>query len=280
MPELPEVEFARGCLSRWAVGRTLVRVEGSRTRVLRGLSKKALAVLAGRAVQAVERRGKWLVLRLDGGLGLVAHLGMTGKFERDEPGAPPVRWSRVRFVLSDGRVLHYRDPRMFGEIRAGSLEKLVQDLPELGPDALGISARELKPLLAGRRRPIKDLLMDQRVLAGLGNIYATEALFSARIHPARQGGALSDREVERLARAITRSLEKMLDRSGGDRITYVEEARHTNPFLVYGRARTPCPRCGTRLSKRTIGGRTSVFCPTCQPARPGQMSRRRNGAKG
>jgi formamidopyrimidine-DNA glycosylase len=273
MPELPEVEFARRCLSRWMVGRRIVAVHAAPSRALRGTSQAALRELAGRTVRAVERRGKWLLFRLDRGYGIAAHLGMTGKFELVPPGAPPVRWSRAAFALRDGATVHYRDPRMFGEIRVGPFAKLVRELPELGPDALGIDPRRLASLVAGRRRPIKDILMDQSVLAGLGNIYATEALFVAGIHPARKADSLSDREIDDLSRAIDQSLERMLAMNTGDTITYVEEERDTNPFLIYGRAGTPCPRCATRLSKRTIAGRTSAYCPKCQPARRKRSAR-------
>src|SRR5262249_50648824 len=119
MPELPEVEFARGCLARWLVGRRITKISASASRVLRGRSRKALLALRGAEVLRVERHGKWLLIHLDREHGLVAHLGMTGKFELVQAGAPPVRWSRVELTRDDGAVVRYRDPRMFGEIRVG-----------------------------------------------------------------------------------------------------------------------------------------------------------------
>src|SRR5438552_4045491 len=135
MPELPEVEFARGCLERWLGGQSLSRVEADPGRVIRGTPREAFSGLAGHQVRAIERRGKWLLWRFDSNLGLLAHLGMTGKFELQEPGAPQVRWSRVRFVRADGAVVSYRDPRKFGRLMVAPLAKLLaQDpLAGLGP---------------------------------------------------------------------------------------------------------------------------------------------------
>jgi formamidopyrimidine-DNA glycosylase len=273
MPELPEVEFARGCLSRWLSGRTLARVDASRSRVLRTDPRK-LAELSGCRVRAIERRGKWLIWHLDRGLGLLAHLGMTGKFELATTTGATVRWSRVRFALSDGNVLHFRDPRMFGSIQVGSLIELERALPPLGPDALTVGPELLAALVRGRARPIKDLLMDQSKVAGLGNIYVTEALFRARIHPSRPAQSLLRPEIGRLARGIAGSLSRMLATNTGDTITYVEERLADNPFQVYGRAGEPCPRCKKELASIVIASRTSTFCPRCQPARGGSSARR------
>src|SRR5919205_1114203 len=117
MPELPEVEFARSCLERWLVGQVIVRAEADRTRVVQDGTRRAMPGLAGRRVDSVERRGKCLLVRFDGEMGLFAHLGMTGKFELERPGEAPPRWSRARWVRSDGSVVHYRDPRLLGRLR-------------------------------------------------------------------------------------------------------------------------------------------------------------------
>jgi formamidopyrimidine-DNA glycosylase len=265
MPELPEVEFARQCLSRWLVGRKITGVECSPSRVLRGRSERKLRDLAGRVVRKIDRRGKWLLWHFAGGRGLASHLGMTGKFELVPPGAPPVRWSRARFLRADGAIVHFIDPRRFGELRVGALDDLRAGLSELGPDALGLGRRRLAALLADRTGTIKTVLMDQNVLAGLGNIYSTEALFTAGIHPARRAGTLHPAEIARLGSAIDESLRRMLAMNSGDKIVYVGESKRTNPFLVYGRVGTPCPRCEATLAKITLGGRTCSFCPSCQP---------------
>ena len=270
MPELPEVEFARSCLSRWLGGRTLRGVEADPTRVIRGASPETFAALARRRVTRVERRGKWLLWHLAPDLGVLAHLGMTGKFELTPPGAPPVRWSRVRFTRPDGAVVHYRDPRQFGHIRVAPLSVLLatEPLKSLGPDAKDElpSAAALGARLSKSRRQVKDVLMDQTVLAGLGNIQATEVLFLACVHPARRAASLTPAEIRGIRQAIAKSLARTLAMNSGDKITYVEESKRIeNPFHVYGKAKSPCPRCGTPLRKMVIGGRTSAFCPSCQP---------------
>jgi formamidopyrimidine-DNA glycosylase len=275
VPELPEVEFARSCLSRWLGGKTLRSVEADPTRVIRGAQPRAFAALARDRVTKIERRGKWLLWRLASDKGLLAHLGMTGKFELTPPGAPAVRWSRVRFVRSDGAVVHYRDPRQFGHIRLASFSELLttEPLKSLGPDAKDHlpSSSALAARLHKSRRQVKEVLMDQTFVAGLGNIQATEALYWARVHPARRADSLSPSEVVRIRQGIVRSLARTLAMNKGDKITYVEESKRVeNPFQIYGKANSPCPRCGTPLKKMVIGGRTSAYCPHCQPLSPGR----------
>ena len=278
MPELPEVEFARSCLSRWLGGRTLTKVEADPTRVIRGAPPKAFAGLARDRLEKIERRGKWLLLRFASARGVLAHLGMTGKFELARRGAPAVRWSRVRFTRSDGAVVHYRDPRQFGHLRVAPLSELLttEPLKSLGPDAKDHppSASALTARLHRSRRKIKEVLMDQTVIAGLGNIQVTEALFLARIHPARRADSLTAAEVRRIRQAIGKSLARTLAMNSGDKITYVEESKRVeNPFLVYGKANSPCPKCEAPLEKMVIGGRTSAFCTACQPRTPGRPSK-------
>ena len=280
MPELPEVEFARRCLSRWLGGHVLRDVEADPTRVIRGTTQRAFASLAKHRVDHVERRGKWLLLSLRGGLGLLAHLGMTGKVELARPGSPPVRWSRVRFTRSDGAVVHYRDPRMFGHLRVAPIADLLstEPLATLGPDAKDAppTARALAARFGKRRRAVKDVLMDQTVIAGLGNIQVTDALFLARVHPARRADSLSHDEIDRIRRGMAKSLARTLAMNKGDKIVYVEESKRTeNPFLVYGKAKSPCPVCHSPIRKMVIGGRTSAFCAVCQPRVAAHGAKRR-----
>jgi formamidopyrimidine-DNA glycosylase len=269
MPELPEVEFAREHLSLWLSGERLVRVVAQKTRISRGSSSAALRRLSGHEVLGIERRGKWLLWRLSGGLGLLAHLGMTGKFEIQRPGEEDVRWSRASFTRgSDLAVIHYRDPRMFGRLRPGPFAELLasRELVELGPDAWNepFEPAELLSLLSTKKKTIKEVLMDQTVMAGIGNIHATEALFGARISPLRPACSLRREEVKRLLGAIRRSLARGMALNRGDKIEYVEENRARNPFRIYGRGGDPCPRCGNVLEKVAIGGRGSAFCALCQ----------------
>jgi formamidopyrimidine-DNA glycosylase len=269
MPELPEVEFARDCLERWLGGQKLIRVEADSNRVIRGTSREAFSRLKGHRVRAIERKGKWLLWRFDSSTGLLAHLGMTGKFELQKAGSPEVKWSRVRFVRSDGSVAHYRDPRQFGRLVVAPLDELRAKPPlsELGPDAYEprLTAKTLHDRIGRRGRPIKDVLMDQTVVAGLGNIQVTDALFLARIHPRTRADALTSADTVRLAKAIRTSLKRALRMNRGDKIVYLEETKRIdNPFLVYGKAGSPCPNCKQPLKKMIISGRTTAYCPRCQ----------------
>jgi formamidopyrimidine-DNA glycosylase len=213
----------------------------------------------------VARRGKWLLVELDG-VAIASHLGMTGSWIRlakDERAPSHVRAS---LFLDDDSALVYRDPRLFGRLAVGPRAELEQRLgiTELGPDPLhdGVDPKALHRHFARSARAVRVVLLDQTVLAGVGNILATEALFFAKIDPGRSAKTISSVE----ARAIARGVEKAVARGiasfegkylhgGGD----VE-----NPFLIYGRAGEPCPRCKTPLEKHTIAGRTSTSCPRCQ----------------
>ncbi|APR80011.1 Formamidopyrimidine-DNA glycosylase [Minicystis rosea] len=269
MPELPEVEHAARSLRAWLSGTAIVRVDAGATRVFRGgMRRSFLRSLPGRTLERVERRGKVLLLSFDEDVGVLSHLGMTGKWVRDPSGAAVPRHSRASLVLADGSAVHYCDPRMFGRMavhRAAALAEL-PEVAALGPDPVvdGIDAALLHGALARTSRAVKAALLDQRVLAGVGNIYATEALFLARVHPGREGRSLSRREVDRIARGLEETFAAALSRLGGD-IAYFSDGAHVdNPFTIYDRAGEPCPSCRRVLSKATIGGRTSAFCARCQ----------------
>jgi formamidopyrimidine-DNA glycosylase len=225
--------------------------------------------MAGRRLERIERRGKVLLLFFDADVGLLSHLGMTGRWLEAAADAAP-QHSHVRLTLEGGRVLHYCDARMFGRIGLHAGTALL-DLPEvraLGPDPLtdGIDVPRLHGVLAKTGRAVKVALMDQGVLAGVGNIYATEALFRAKVHPARAASSLSRREVGRVAEGIDAAMGAVLAQMK-DELAYLSDGAHVeNPFLIYDRAGAPCPRCGRALEKITLGGRTSAFCGRCQRA--------------
>lgn len=273
MPELPEVEYAARNLRDWLHGKTIERAEAEPTRIFRGGGREAFEhQLAGKKLEWLERRGKYLLLGFTGNVGLVSHLGMTGKWIRRPRNAEAPSHVRARLLLAKDGILHYRDPRLFGRIDVHPADRLFE-LPEiagLGPDPLvdGIDAGKLYDRLHRTSRPVKVALMDQAVLAGVGNIQATEALFRAGVHPARPGHSLSRTEVERIAEGIFASIEFTLASTpAGEEIEYLEDAGTENPFLVYGRAGSPCPRCTTTLEKLVLGGRSSFFCPRCQHLR-------------
>lgn len=274
MPELPEVEFARRQLQRWLSHHQVVRAVADRkARTFRGADPREFDKLRGRLLHA-DRRGKYLLLSFEGGRGLLAHLGMTGKLVRrfDHKSEP---YSRARLELDDGSVIHFRDPRMFGRIEPVPAESL-HSLPvirELGVDPLvdGLTPRQLKEAVGNSKQDLKVALMDQSRVTGLGNIHAAEALYRAGLHPSRKPGTLSDEEWRKLAKAIRQTIDyglSTIEKEDEDEIEYVEEPGAPNPFLIYGRAGEPCPKCHTRVQSFTQGGRTTHFCPVCQPKRP------------
>jgi formamidopyrimidine-DNA glycosylase len=269
MPELPEVEVARRNLAKWLKGQRVVRAEAERTRIFRGADPSRFEALRGR-LRSAERKGKYLLLTFEKGQGLLAHLGMTGKFVRRK-GEGEEPHSRARLFLASGQVIHYRDPRMFGRllpVEAGALAQL-PEVKALGRDLWldPPSAAELQSLLGSSKKPIKLGLMDQEKVAGLGNIHAAEALFRARIFPGRSAKGLSPKEWDRLATAIHETLAFGLKETQADEVQYVEEGQIENPFLVYGRGDEPCRRCGTLIRSFAQGGRTTYYCPACQPRR-------------
>ncbi len=275
MPELPEVEHAARTLRAWLGGRTIVRARAAETRIFRGGSPGDFErLLPGRRLERIDRRGKYLLVTFDGGVGLLCHLGMTGKWVRRTPRPPSGRrtvpkHSHARLILDDESALHYVDPRLFGQlclVREGAVSELAV-IRALGPDAVvdGVDAARLHAVLGKSARPIKVALLDQSVLAGIGNIYATEALFHARIHPTRPSKSLSLEEVSRLAVEIRAVLDLAIAGMIGEEIAYLSQGRGAeNRFVIYDRAGSPCPRCGRPLDRLTIGGRTSAFCPGCQ----------------
>jgi len=281
MPELPEVEVAARNLRRWMARRRIraLTADARARRLFRPSTPAALQALAGARFQRLRRIGKNLLLTFagkSGPLGVWSHLGMTGKWLRRAAGQPAPSASRVALELDHGIYLHYVDPRMFGRFRLVAHARFEQ-LPEiarLGPDPLndGIDAAALRARLAGLRTPIKVALLDQTLLAGVGNIQANESLFRAAIDPRRPARTLTGAEVKRLAAAILESIHFTLDAfaaagadGGGADIGYVEERQTENPFLVYGREGASCPRCKKGKIVRIVQAqRATFFCPRCQ----------------
>lgn len=272
MPELPDVEFAKRRLRVALTGATITRAHSEDRRVLRPEPPRALTrALVGRTVREVSRRGKWLRILLDDGGRLFSHLGMTGWWVERAIDSPKERSERARIDVAKAkrlRSVRYLDSRRFGRLIVSPA-----DIPEwstLGPDPLvdGIRVADLARALARSRRPIKDAIMDQTILAGVGNILATEALWNARIDPRSSSQALSHADVAKLARGLDKAIRQELtarDASDGDEWQDV--------FSVYGRrAGDPCPRCGSPIARVVIGGRTTTFCQQCQVHRKGRRS--------
>lgn len=271
MPELPEVETTRRALEARLRGARILRVDVRRRDLRRPVPADLPDLLAGRHLAGFGRRGKYLILLTDGPEHLIVHLGMSGRLLLD--GAADHPHAHLLFRFADGRRLVFVDPRRFGLVLPVSGEQLPHHplLAGLGPEPLdpGFGGAVLRRAFAGRLAPVKNLLLDQRVVAGVGNIYACEALFEARIHPFRPAGELDARACGRLARAVRTVLERAIAAGGSSLRDYVAAdgrlGNFQNDFRVYDRAGLPCPRCGTPVVREVHAGRSTFFCPRCQP---------------
>ena len=280
MPELPEVESVRRQLEPALVGRSFERVSIDDPRLVRPYEPAEVAAeLEGEHVAAVERRGKYLVVRFESGRVLLIHLRMTGSLLLVRDGGPPDPYRRAVIRLDNGSDVAYRDVRRFGTwllLEPGEAEPyLAARVGDEPLDALFTAAR-LGERLAGRRTSLKAALLDQRTLAGMGNIYVDEALWRARLNPLRPASGLDRNELRRLHRGIRAALEHGLARQGSTlrdyRLPDGSGGSMQNEFRVYGRRDEPCDRCGTLIARTQVAGRTTWFCPTCQPAQAARSS--------
>ena len=273
MPELPEVEVVRRALEREVAGRevTSVAITGART-VRRQPPDTLAGRLRGATLGPAGRLGKFLLVPLDDGAEtLVVHLRMSGQLLLTAPDRPVARHTHAVLGLSDGRELRFVDPRTFGELFVA--ESPVSALAHLGPDPLsaGWSAATLGRTFSGRRGRLKLLLMDQRLVAGIGNIYSDEALFAARLRFDRPAGSLGAAEIARLHRAVRTTLREAVAHRGSSLrdAQYVDlfgaPGRYQLRHRVYGREGEPCPNCGEPVRRVRLAGRSTFFCETCQP---------------
>jgi formamidopyrimidine-DNA glycosylase len=272
VPELPEVETIRRQLAPLVQGRRLERVEILDARWSRPLAPRELAeALEGRLVERLGRRGKYLVWDLEDDVHLVQHLRMTGAVLCDPE--PEPSHTRVRIELGQGRRLVIVDPRRFGtgELLLGeeALQRFFAARLGLEPLDELFTAEHLREQAHGRAGPVKAFLLDQRRIAGVGNIYADEALFRAGIHPLRPAGALSKEQYARLRETTIASLRDGIEARGAtiDDFRHVDGVRGSfqNQFLVHRREGEPCGTCGTTIVKMVVGGRGTYVCETCQP---------------
>ncbi len=273
MPELPEVETIRRQLEPLTRGRTITRVEVSDPSAVSPLSPASFRrALKNRRIDAVSRRGKYLCFTLDDGCTLVIHLRMTGRLihRSRRPAGEARRHLRLLFRLDDGSWLAFHDQRRFGKSFILSKDEAGSYWKKLGPEPLGRSftPERLAQAFRGRTAPVKPLLMDQSLVAGIGNIYADESLFEAGIDPRRQAGALGKNEVERLYDCVRKTLRRAIRLGGSSIDTYVDtrgrQGGFQDTFLVHRRAGEPCPRCGAAIEKTRVGGRGTYFCTRCQ----------------
>jgi formamidopyrimidine-DNA glycosylase len=274
MPELPEVEVTARALAQRFDGRQVdaLRIHNGhlRWRVPKGLP----ALVAGQRIEHIDRRGKYLLWHLPAGV-LISHLGMSGSWRIHEGGALPPRARHDHIELTcDGAVARLNDPRRFGALlwhpRARGDVAAHPLLAHLGMEPFGtqFGGPALFAATRGRRGSIKQLLLAGRVVVGVGNIYATESLFAARVHPQTEAGRLSRARCDRLAAAIRQVLARAIE-AGGSTLrdfssTEGVAGRYTEFAQAYGRAGQPCPRCGTPIRRQVLGQRATYFCPRCQ----------------
>jgi formamidopyrimidine-DNA glycosylase len=295
MPELPEVETIARQLRKLIVGRRVAGFESFWHRVTEPVPAAHFAArLSGREITGVGRRGKFVVLELDGGEALIVSLRMTGKLLFRENGAPDDTFVRAVITFSDGTALRFSDTRKFGRMAIVDRADLAEngDRPRaragvplhrvLGIEPLSaqFTTRWLRDFLQLRARSqVKPLLLDQRGIAGVGNIYDVEALWRARIHPLRTAGSLGPDEIARLREALRFVLRKGIRLGGASRRDYLDAlgapGRMQREFQVYDRAGEPCPRCGRAVVRTVVGGRGTFHCPRCQRAPSARAGRRK-----
>lgn len=267
MPELPEVETIVRDLRRAIVGKTLANIS-----VLDEKLKKP-GVRLPQKISAVRRHGKYIVLELVAGEKLILHLRMTGRLSFERRGANrkarivKSKHKRATFLFSDGLILHFLDVRRFGTLdwqrNGGALPPL-----GIGPFSPHFAAKSIAELLGKTRRAIKSMLLDQKIISGIGNIYADESLWLAKINPKKKSGNLSAAEIGRLVFAVKRILREAIKKGGFTLRDYRRvdgsSGNYQNSRRVYGREGLPCKRCRARIKRRKVGGRSSYYCPKCQ----------------
>jgi formamidopyrimidine-DNA glycosylase len=296
VPELPEVETVARDLQRWVAGAKIVDVEVDWDRTIRHPQppERFVAELRGAVIDHVGRRAKTVLIHLLDGRVMTVALRMTGALIVAAPGTPPDRYARVVFHLADGRQLRYRDMRKFGRIglweggglrarkprkpkpkrtaEAAAAYRVGDVFARHGPEPLArsFSAKRFGERLAHRSGRLKSLLLDQSFVAGIGNIYADEALWRARLHPLRTADTLSDEEAGRLYRSIRSVLRQGVANRGSSFSDYVgadgEPGANAERLNVYRRTGQPCYRCGRPISRLVVGQRSTHFCPHCQAA--------------
>lgn len=271
MPELPEVETTRRGVEPYLSGQRICRLEVREGRLRWPVPERLGTLLLDARVRAVQRRGKYLLLRFDAGT-LLIHLGMSGSLRvLTSPTPPPRKHDHIDIVMANGHLLRYHDPRRFGAFLWIEGEPQRHPLlADLGPEPLegGFDGRWLYRLSRGRKVSVKQFLMDGHVVAGVGNIYANEALFEAGIDPRRQAGRIGYARYERLAAAVRRILGSAIAKGGTTLRDYVNGDGTPGYFAlslnVYGRAGQPCPGCGAAVRVARNAQRSTFYCPHCQ----------------
>ena len=312
MPELPEVETVVRGLQKTVLGRKILSVWIGKSDFID--NPEEFARLSGQTIAAVERFGKFMLLRLENGgeiaavaavtagegagnearrtatetvqdyeASLLVHLGMTGQIASIAPEIPLEKHTHVSFTLDDGRELRYTDARRFGRMAYLTAALLAKETARAGADPLEVSTVEFAERIRSRNARIKALLLDQAVLRGVGNIYADESLWRAKIHPARVGAKLSTKEAETLRCELQKILNRAIKMRGSSISDFLdangEPGEYQRHHRAYGREGKPCHRCRTPIRRVIVAGRSSYFCPKCQPAPRQRKSKRRKASK-
>jgi formamidopyrimidine-DNA glycosylase len=274
MPELPEVETVRRTLSGLIRGKQIVAIGTDWEKIMNGGLQYFQDQLIGHRFIAVDRRGKYLLLRLDGDLTIVSHLRMEGKYAlMIDKDMPYVRFQHAWFTFSDDSELRYFDSRKFGRmtiVKTGTEMTAIGGLSKIGPEptASDFSVTDFTQKLARHKKAIKTVILDQSVVAGVGNIYADETLWMSHIHPEQAANSLDAKQIQALHDNIIAELAEAIRLKGTTVHSFVdaegESGGFQNKLQVYGRKGEPCTRCGTPIVKIKVGGRGTHFCPHCQ----------------
>ncbi|MDI6755665.1 MAG: bifunctional DNA-formamidopyrimidine glycosylase/DNA-(apurinic or apyrimidinic site) lyase [Thermodesulfobacteriota bacterium] len=275
MPELPEVETIVRGLREQLLNLRFSKVEVGLKKCLKDSPKNFTSSLEGKKILGVERRGKNIILRLSGGAALLVHLRMTGRLRFVPALTPPEKHTHVIFSFENHPYqLRFVDQRQFGRLclETNQAGEGLDALADLGPEPFEIPAKEFVRITRLKHRAIKPLLLDQRFLAGVGNIYADEALHQAGIHPRQQADSLDEKNLLLLYHSLKRILKKAIGAGGSSVRTYVNVSGSTGSFQkylrVYGREGKDCKTCGLSIVRERVGGRSSFYCPRCQVLRP------------
>lgn len=265
MPELPEVETIKRELEKAVLNKKILEVIVNNPKVIKEPKKEEfIREVKGVIIKNVLRKGKLLILELSNGKSLCIHLKLTGQLIY--PGEPEK--ARVSFRLSDGKFLDYRDQRLLGELRLVDDWQNLKFIRELGPEPFEITSEEFKEMLSKKKKNIKVLLMDQTFISGVGNLYANEALFRAKINPQRQASSLSDGEKELLFKEIKDTLNEAIKYKGSSVDQYLQLSGEPGEYVkyhkVYDCEGKPCLVCKTPIKRIVLGGRGTYFCPKCQ----------------
>lgn len=273
MPELPEVETIRRDLERELVGKTILDVTSSAPKVLQPSPKVVSAAIRGQKFEGFERKGKLLIVRLSGGVTLGIHLRLTGRLLIRKEGDPPDEWQRAVIKLSGGKELRFSDLRLFGYIKLFQGEGEVEEtLSKIGPEPLSkeLNAEKFYSIIQKTSRAIKIVLLDQKLISGVGNIYANEALFEAKIHPLTKANQLTKDQAAKLYEAIEKVLKEGLAARGATiademyRDAYGRRGGYEEKVRIYQRVGKPCPECGGKIKYLKVGQRGTFVCPRCQ----------------